>query len=38
MRTSNDEIISELKQRLEKEKSIKKKVQLKELIDLIKQL
>jgi hypothetical protein len=38
MRLTNDEIIYELKLRLEKEKSLKKKVQVKQLIELIKQL
>jgi len=38
MRLTNDDIIYELKLRLEKEKSLKKKVQIKQLIDLVKQL
>ncbi len=38
MRIANDEIIHELKLRLEKEVSIKKKVQLKQLIEIFKQL
>jgi len=37
MRLTNDDIIAELKTRLDKEKSIKKKVQLKQLIELFKQ-
>jgi|GEM_PF-1615287 len=38
MRIANDDIIAELKSRLDKEKSIKKKVMLKQLIDLVRQL
>ncbi len=38
MRIGNDEIVNELKLRLEKEGSIKKKVQLKQLIEIFKQL
>jgi len=38
MRIANDEIVHELKLRLEKEASIKKKVQLKQLIEIFKQL
>jgi hypothetical protein len=38
MRVSTDEILYELKLRLEKEKSIKQKVQLKQLVELVKQL
>jgi hypothetical protein len=38
MRITNDEIIHELKLRLEKETSIKKKVQLKQLIEIFKSL
>lgn len=38
MRIGNDEIIHELKLRLEKETSIKKKVQLKQLIEAFKQI
>jgi len=38
MRIANDEIIHELKLRLEKEASLKKKVQLKQLIEIFKQL
>jgi hypothetical protein len=38
MRITNDDIIAELKVRLDKEKSLKKKVQLKQLIDLIKEI
>ena len=38
MRIGNDEIIQELTFRLEKEASIKKKVQLKQLIEIFKQL
>jgi len=38
MRLGNDDIISELKVRLEKEKSLSKKVQIKQVIDLIKKL
>lgn len=38
MRIANDEIIHELKLRLEKETSIKKKVQLKQLIEIFKAL
>ncbi len=36
MRITTDDMIGELKVRLDKEKSLKKKVQLKQLIDLIK--
>jgi hypothetical protein len=38
MRITNEEIIYELKIRLEKEKSIKNKVQIKRLIELFKEL
>jgi len=38
MRLTNDDIIYELKLRLEKEKSLKKKVQVKQLIELVKRL
>jgi hypothetical protein len=38
MRLANDDIIAELKTRLDKEKSMKKRVQLKQMIDLLKQL
>jgi len=38
MRITTDDMISELKVRLDKEKSLKKKVQLKQLIDLIKEI
>lgn len=38
MRLGNDDIISELKLRLEKEKSLSKKVQIKQVIELVKKL
>ncbi|VVB74355.1 Uncharacterised protein [uncultured archaeon] len=38
MRLANDDIIAELKTRLDKEKSMKRRVQLKQMIDLLKQL
>lgn len=38
MRLSNDDLLHELKLRLASEKSLKKKVLLKELMELIKQL
>jgi len=38
MRISNDDVVSELSVRLEKEKSIKKKFQLKRAIEAIKAL
>jgi hypothetical protein len=38
MRLQNDEILHELKLRLASEKSLKKKVTLKQLIDLMNQL
>jgi hypothetical protein len=38
MRLTNDDIVHELKLRLEKEKSIKQKVAIKQLIELVKEL
>ena len=38
MRLGNDDIISELKLRLEKEKSLSKKVKIKQLIQSVKEL
>ena len=38
MRLTNEDIVHELKLRLEKEKSLQKKVQLKQVIEMIKQL
>jgi len=38
MKLTTDDIVAELKSRLSKEKSIKKKVLMKEIIDLLKEL
>jgi len=38
MRLGNDDIINELKLRLNREKSLSKKVQLKQVIELVKKL